>query len=443
MKEKTGDTCMSQLFEQAGLTDTQIRHLARKLGAWKRFRTIQPEDVVKHMCQAACYGTVSYRDLAVAVAVSTNRQACRQAYAKHMNPGLLALIMALVEAAMQEKVSPGALPPKEKLKGFRRILLQDSTVIKLPTRLFDIYSGVRNGHTAVCNARVQAIYDLCAGKFILFRIDPYSRNDAAATHDLVAQPGDLILRDRGYFVVDAVQAQTEAGAATINRYKARTPLYDPATGEPIDLLELLVRNGRCDMDVLVGAERKLRARLVAVPASEEVANLRRMKAKRENNSPPSENVLKLMSWTIMLATNLPAAISADETIRLYSLRWRIENIFKAWKSNFSFSKLHNVARLQFQCLIYSRLLTITMLFRDVFSPLARLCKRKTGRELSLMAFMRHAVQHPELQVAYCSSSEDTAAIRNIFRYCTYGKRQRQNYIAALTSCCGLTGTSVP
>lgn len=49
---------------------------------------------------------------------------------------------------------------------YKRILIQDSTIIKLPSRLFEIFSGVSNGHSKVCNARIQGTYDILAEQLI-------------------------------------------------------------------------------------------------------------------------------------------------------------------------------------------------------------------------------------------------------------------------------------
>jgi len=412
--------------------------MAFALGAWKRIRKIRPADVLKHLCQESIVGTVSYNDLATAVAVNTGVEASRQAYAQHMNAGVVALLKAMLETAMQAKIEAAAemLSVRGSLMAFRRILIQDSTVIPLPASLFGSYSGVKNGHVAVCNARIQVIYDLRSGQFIDFRIDPYSRNDVAATQDLIPEPGDLILRDRGYFVVDTVQKQAEAGAASINRYKSRTPLYDPATGKQIDLLRLLSREKSTDMEVLVGSSKTLRCRLLAAPVSEEVANLRRMKAKRENNSPPSDELLKLMSWTIMLTTILDTSVSFADILRLYALRWRIENIFKTWKSNVSFAKLHTVSDRQFQGLIFARFLVVTLLFRVVFTPMAHTLRKNTGKDLSLMKFMRYATRHLS-QVARLSTKKPSPQdITTLVRYCTYEKRKRMNFMSTLDFCDG-------
>jgi hypothetical protein len=430
---KKADAHLTQLLAAVGLTDAQINLMAFGSGVWKRLRKLRPADVLKHLCQEAIVGTVSYNDLAAAVAAHTGVEASRQAYAQHLTPGVVALLRALLEVAMQARITGVAegLTVKGGLKTFRRILIQDSTVIQLPASLFGIYSGVKNGHVAVCNARIQVIYDLCAGRFIDFRIDPYSRNDVAATHDLIAEPGDLILRDRGYFVVAAVQRQAEAGATVINRYKNGTPLYDPTTGKQIDLLTLLSRQGKADMEVLVGSGQTLRGRLVAAPVSEEIANLRRMKAKRENKSPPSDQLLKLMSWTIMLTTVLETAVSFDHILRLYGLRWRIENIFKTWKSNFSFAKLHRVSDCQFRCLVLARLLVVTLLFRAAFTPLCHTVRKQTGKDLSLMKFMRYATRHLG-QVARLGSKAPPAEVINaLSRYCTYEKRKRATFMSLL------------
>ena len=96
---------------------------------------------------------------------------------------------------------------------YKRILIQDSTVIRLPLKLFGVFSGVKNAAGSVCNARIQGIYDLIAGEFVYFSIDPYSKNDTVASIDIPVRKGDLVLRDRGYFNLTAVKKIIEAGAS--------------------------------------------------------------------------------------------------------------------------------------------------------------------------------------------------------------------------------------
>jgi len=422
---------LTRLLAAVGLTEQQVNLLAFATGTWKRVRKLRPADVVKHLCEESIAGTVSYNDLAAAVAARTGVEASRQAYAQHLNPGLLALLKALLESAMQAKIraEEEVLTVRRSLIEFRRILIQDSTVIQLPASLFGTYSGVRNGHVAVCNARIQAIYELRSGRFIHFRVDPYSRNDFAAAADLIAEPGDLILRDRGYFVLEVVEKQAKDKAASINRYRNTTPLYHPDTGKQIDLLNLLSREGKVDMEVLAGSARTFRCRLVVAPVSEELANLRRMKARKENKSPPSDRLLKLMSWTIFLTTILDKLVSFEDILRLYGLRWRIENIFKTWKSNFSFSKLHRVSEAQFKCLVFARLLVITLLFRVVYTPMCHLFRTTRGKDISLMKFMRYATRHLEQAALLTVKALAGENIRAVDRYCTYEKRSRINFMS--------------
>ena len=110
-------------------------------------------------------------------------------------------------------------------KKFKRILVQDSTVVKLPTKLMGIFSGVKNAYKQVCNARIQCVYDLLSGSFTQWAIHPYSKNDLTAANELQVNPGDLILRDRGYFTPNESQRIIEAKGEFISRYKHKTNLY--------------------------------------------------------------------------------------------------------------------------------------------------------------------------------------------------------------------------
>ena len=314
------------------------------------------------------------------------------------------------------------------LNMFSRILVQDSTVIRLPLRLFDVFSGVKNAHTAVCNARIQGVYDLLSKKFIAFSIDPYSRNDLSAALDIDVKPGDLVLRDRGYFSVEIIQKLKEDGADTISRYKHKTKIFDIETGNEINLLEYLTKNGSIDREVLIGKE-KYKVRIIARPVNEETANLRRMKARKESkHKNPSKELLALMSWTIFITTCESEVLTFEIILKLYGLRWRIENIFKTWKSHFSFDKIHNVSEKQLRVLLTARLIMIVFIYHRLFRPLSLKIKEISKKRLSLMKFSRHIRKNINFiykVIDIENISEKT--IKAVIRFCTYDSRKRKNF----------------
>jgi hypothetical protein len=310
------------------------------------------------------------------------------------------------------------------------VLVQDSTVIKLPAALFTDFSGVANAHSAVCNARIQAVYDLISGRLISFAIDPYSKNDLSAAPGLQLMEGDLVLRDRGYLTASEMQRHCDAGADFIYRHKNNANYLDVETLQPVDLAALLKERGSLDMEVLLNNARRTRVRLLAAPVSKETANLRRMRAKKEAcGHNPSKAVLELMDWTIFL-TNIPAGKADFQTILgIYGLRWRIEVIFKAWKSHLKFGVLHRVSKIQLQILLKTRLLIITAAAR-LYRPLERRLWRKHGRRLSLLKFMKYLASSPQhlqrvVESTGGNDAESEALEKVLLRYCCYDKRTKR------------------
>jgi len=421
------------LFSCAGLDREKVRQLAFGTGFCQRDSgKISAPDFLVHLCLESVSGTVSYNDLAARVEAQTGIAASRQAYWERTDEPCVRFFQSVLEHVMLSKCDPVDIESIKRRGRFKRILLQDSTIIKLPLRLFEVFSGVKNAHAAVCNARIQGIYDLLSGHFVHFSIDPYSKNDQAATLEIPVQAGDLVLRDRGYFRIQAVEAHKRAGADSINRYKHLTTLYDPATGQKINLLELLTRNGSVDMLVSAGTEQTIAIRLIAFPAPEETANLRRMKAKKEMNYPPSRELLQLMSWTIFLTTITDPSVTFKEIAALYALRWRIENIFKTWKSYFNFQKVHNVPEIQLRVLLKARLIMITLAYQRLFVPLLRQLSRTCGKSVSLIKLMRYITQNLDLLPTYLRSPTPSLQLcEAVLRYCTYEKRHRPNFITEM------------
>jgi hypothetical protein len=418
-------------------TQPCLRKLAKDLNFTRRSpRKIDVVDLLASVCQECLHGSPSCNDLASHIETISGGAPSRQAVSLRLNEAFNNILQRLLEEVMGGKILWNRSPEAKMtplFRGYSRVLVQDSTIIKLPGHLFADFSGVSNAQSNVCNARIQATYNLLDSRLIGFSIDPYSKNDLAAAPELPLQKGDLVLRDRGYLIMDEIQRHRNAGADCIYRHKTGTVYLDPKTLDPIDLPALLQGQGCLDLEVLLNNASRTRVRLVTAPVDTETANLRRMKAKKETKGHhPSQAVLELMDWTIFITT-IPAALAGfKEILAIYGLRWRIEIIFKAWKSHMKFPLLHRVSRLQMAILLKARLLIIAACSNVVYGPLERMLLQDHHRRLSLLKFMRFLSQSPArlirvLQSFSLSKQENRALHEALARYCCYDKRKRRNY----------------
>jgi hypothetical protein len=417
--------------------EADLLKLAKDLKFTKRApRKIDVVHLFAAVCAECLQGSPSCNDLAAQIQTLAGSAPSRQAVSLRLNQAFENILQQLLEKVIREKTAGDGAPAAQTMPAFRhyrRVLVQDSTIIKLPNHLFADFRGVANAHTSVCNARIQATYNLRDHCLLAVAIDPYRKNDQAAAPELSLQQGDLVLRDRGYLVVAEIQRHREAGADCIYRHRTGTTYLDPQTGQPINLLALLKNQGQLDLEVLLNNEARTRVRLVTAPVDAETANRRRRKAKIETKGhQPSQAVLELMDWTIFITT-IPAALASfKEILAIYGLRWRIEIIFKAWKSHLKFPLLHRVSKLQLAILLKARLLIITACTNRVYGSLERTLRQNYHRRLSLLKFMRFLAQSPArfIQVwrsLLLSDHENQALYKILVRYCCYDLRKRQNY----------------
>ena len=421
-------------------TEPYLLKLAKDLNFTKRSpRKIDVVNLLASLCEECIHGSPSCNDLASHIQTISGGAPSRQAVNLRLNQAFQNILQRLLEKVIGEKIVWNGSPEAKTthlFHGYRRVLVQDSTIIKLPGHLFADFSGVSNAQSSVCNARIQATYNLLDSRLVGFSIDPYSKNDQAAAPELPLQKGDLVLRDRGYLVIDEIQRHRNAGADCIYRHKTGTIYLDPKTLDPIDLPALLKCQGRLDREVLLNNEARTRVRLVTAPVDTETDNLRRRKAKKETKGHhPSQAVLELMDWTIFITT-IPAALAGfKEILAIYGLRWRIEIIFKAWKSHMKFPLLHRVSKLQMAILLKARLLIIAACTNIVYGPLERMLLQNYNRRLSLLKFMRFLSKSPAhfirvLQSPSLCKQENRVFHEALVRYCCYDKRKRQNYSEA-------------
>jgi len=428
------------LLEKAELTSDAIWLLAKEKGfAVRAPRKITPENFLHLILAEALNAEPSYNDMSARLDSETGISTSRQAICKRMNSGCVAFLQAVLAKTMQSKCVTSSITTV-----YERILIQDSTVIRLPTRLFEDFSGVSNAHSSVCNARLQVIYDLCCGEFISFSIDSYSKNDSSSAPETELRKNDLVLRDRGYLSADEIQRHIDCGADCIYRHKHNTIYTDPQSGLPINLLAELRCNGHLDIQVRMSNKAGTVCRLVAAPVDEETANLRRKKLKKnQSGHAPSKELLELAGWMIFITTLDRDKATFKELLELYGLRWRIETIFKAWKSNLNFARIHNVSKKQLLVLLTARLTMIVAITHFLFRPMCTIIRHGFSRETSLMKTTRYFARNPNrIGRAFrvlVSGGTDDAMLEALARYCTYDKRKRPcfneklEYIASGTS----------
>jgi hypothetical protein len=421
------------LLKAMNIHADQIEKIATDTGFLIRKSMVEPADILYAICCQSTHGTVSFNDLAAKIDAETSVSVSRQAIAKRTGKAsctdFLKKILALVIVTRIGKQEIESLRQAGK---FKRLLVQDSTIIGLPVRLFGFFSGVSNANTSVCNCRIQCVYDLISENFICFTIDPYTKNDLKAAPDLRIEKDDLVIRDRGYLSGSEIERHLTSEADCIYRYQSNLILVDSMTGERVNLLAELQLKKRLDFQATLNNENRTKVRIVAIPVSEEIANRRRMKAKKEIKRTLSQDYLALLSWSIFITTISKQDADYNFLLQTYRLRWRIEIIFKSWKSNMDFSKVHNVSKRQLSLILYARFIMIIVCIQYIFSPARIIIKRQLKKELSMLKVVRYLIKNSSKII------QIVCAIRNyqdklsyhlnaLARYCSYDKRARKNF----------------
>jgi hypothetical protein len=397
-------------------------------------KKIDAVNFVALMCIESQKGSPSYNDLVARFDAVHNISASKQALWLRVNQACVMFFQAILAQIIKHQVLE---IHSDQIKGclnYNRIILQDSTIIKLPQRLFGIFSGVSNGHKAVCNVRLQGVYDLISGQFLYFSIDPYSKNDLLAAPELKILKRDLTLRDRGYYTNNEIERHVQAGAFCIYRYKYKTIFLDPVEKKPVDLLTLLKKKGNVDIQVCLNNKEQTQVRLVACKVSDEIANTRKMKAKKENKGHnPSFEYLELLGWTIFITNIDSNEADFDKLLSIYRLRWRIEIIFKIWKSHMSFEKIHQVSYNQLHVMLTARFIMIIISTHKLYNFYDICLYQKFKMNLSMMKFIKYLMKNTQMisKLLIAQDRKWNSDIEEICeklkRYCTYEKRKRQNH----------------
>jgi hypothetical protein len=335
--------------------------IARTSGFLERSpRKIPMPDFLKGLLAVAPEVHLTLEHIANVIGLAAHTTYTKQSLSERLSADIEPFLAQVITALCGQLTH--TLPTSQALEPFNRVLVQDSTSQTLPKHLAKLFPGAGNQHGQdYATLKIQWISDLKNSAVEHVSLSGFTRNDQAAAPDIleVARPGDLVLRDLGYFTTAVLAQLVDRLIFFLSRYRHGVKPHDPKTGKPLNLKALLKNSGSLDQDVLLGPER-VAVRLVALPVPEEVANLRRHKAKisaqQRHRSPPGAEHLFLMGWNLYL-TNVPATTWPPKTLAaVYRLRWRIEIVFKTWKSHLGLRQLNCRTPVLLQLSVLTKLL---------------------------------------------------------------------------------------
>lgn len=349
----------------------------------------------------------------------------KQAVQKRFGPPAVRFLQAILQSLLAARLRPMPLPRSSL---FGRILLQDSTCLRLPPKLAGLFPGAANQHqSGQAGLKIQATLDLLKNQWTDFQLTPFTRNDQAAAADILCglRPADLLIRDLGYLVLDVLRQIHQQGAYFLTRWRYGLIVRCPQSGAKLSLGRMLPHCGPLwEADVWLG-EQRLPVRLVALRLPEVVANERRRKARlnRDRRCHPNQEYLQLLGWNLYLTNVAAAELAATDLAELYSLRWRIETVFKAWKTHFHLEALTEVSVHQLLIVILGKLIWICCFSAHWLQLVAQ------GKDISLLKL---AQWWSRFAIALSLSARPASPLNlwdQMTYYCAYDKRKdRLNFL---------------
>lgn len=391
-----------------------IDRLACQTGFLRRTpKKLTPAGFLSTACLFALQTCGSLSAFAQLWAMLHQQTLSKQAVHKRCSADAIAFLQAVLQSIVCSRVTLPGLPCS--LAGrFGRILIQDSTQLALPKRLAALFPGPANQRSHDQSAlKIQATLDLLQNRWIRFHLSPFTCNDQSASRQILEElrPMDLVIRDLGYLVLDVLKQVEQCGAYYLSRWRYGIQVFCAESSEKVDLLQLFGRGALWEGPVLLGKE-KLPTRLIAVRLSESLAAQRRRQARsnRDRRLHHCPQYFELLGWSIFI-TNVPKAlVAAESLVKLYELRWRIEIIFKAWKSYFNLDHITNASASQILMIVLAKLIWISWFsvqFTHWVAPTVQLSILKLANWWSKFAPLIFQTNHlrPEtlskLMIYYC------------------------------------------
>jgi hypothetical protein len=330
---------------------------------------------------------------------------------------------------------------KGALNNFKNVFIQDSTIFEINKKLSRFFPGTKRGGkkgrtSCKSQIKIDLIHNFASGQIVDAQIYEGKRPDQALSDKILRMlnAGDLVLRDLGYFKVEAFKTIAAVGAFFISRFPSHVKVYlNQNDDKPVSLAEHLNKKYKnfsvIDLTVWI-SEEKLEVRLIAYRTPKHIVKerLRRTnKSAKEMGRKTSKQKLALLDFSIFICNTPLDMISAEMIGTMYRLRWEIELIFKTWKSQLKLDVLAGICLQRIQCLLWSRLSTVIIVAHITarfFNAAIELCQGELSPTKLIHYLLRQgclcqAIRHQKLEEL------ETKMLQDISKRLIKDKRSRK------------------
>ena len=375
----------------------------------------------------------TYSNWAHQISLLSSRIISKQGLCERMGKPAVKLALSLLEK--QVKQAYQTVRSKDLFAQFKRVLIQDSTTLNLPKELANQFPGNKAKGRQRAVARIQSVYDLIHNRFCFFGLHSYVENDQSAAMQLIhyLKAGDLLIRDLGYFTLISIENIIKRHAYFLSRLPHNVSIFDLQSKEKLDILKLLKGREFFDGWVFIGNETHLKVRLVVVRTPEQIARERRRRARNhaDKRFTYSSRYLKLLDYTFYITNVDVKTWEYPQVHTAYRIRWKVEIIFKSWKSYFHIDKLIHKQCCNYnrvQCTIFLMLLFITLFQLKLYHRFEMRIKKKYQRQISLLKLAKMVSQN----ILFILSKSICILDKYLLQNCCYECRSDRSNINQLS-----------
>lgn len=301
-----------------------------------------PGGFLQTLLSSVVTGHASFNQLAADLKDRVGSPMARQSLHERLGEESTAFLVSVLCDLMEQRYQPAASVLRD--GPILRVIIEDSSSQVMPKANAAAFPAHGNHHGPTAGVKIDFAFDLLSDRIISHTLQQATEQDKTIGRDVIGEvrPGDLVLRDMGYFSLGEFSAIEERGAWWLTRLPLTTGvMLDNGHGLEKHLKRF--RGNILDLGAIVGAQGK-KCRLVAMRAAPEVAAARRAQRReksRQSGKPPCPTGLVRDGWHLMLTNLTKDQAGVSQLAAIYRARWAVEIQFRAWKQALNLGKALN------------------------------------------------------------------------------------------------------